>query len=75
MTTPDTPNHKRADAHVETLKRYQWLSKYTEGLCQRRSVNVDDVFAEEIKICKDMSELLPAKIDRMHYYGESGLTL
>jgi hypothetical protein len=75
MSPVDAPNIQRAEPLVETLKRYQWLSKYARALCQRKGVKIEEMFGDEIKICDDMVALLPAKIDRMHFLGDSGLTL
>ena len=60
---------------VSSLHRYDWLSKYSIQLCLRKGLNIDAVFGAEVKICYDMVELLPSKLDRMHFHGESGLTI
>ena len=33
------------------------------------------IFGDEYQICQDMVQLLPPKIDRMHFLGEKGLSL
>lgn len=59
------------------LKRYEWLLKFAPNLCERRGLAVEnrEVFGEELGICRDMVGLLPAKINRMCYQGEGGLSL
>lgn len=68
-------NKGKTDYLVSSLHRYDWLSKYSVQLCSRKSQDIDTVFGVEVKICHDMVELLPSKIDRMHFHGESGLTI
>jgi KIF-1 binding protein C terminal len=68
-------NRNKADYLVASLHRYDWLSKYSIQLCLKKSLDIDTVFGAEVKICNDMVELLPSKIDRMHFHGESGLTI
>ena len=75
IPTSDSAPAKRSEALVFGLKRYEWILKYAPALCERKNLIVDDIFSEEIQICKDMVELLPSKIDRMHFLGEKGLTL
>ena len=66
---------ERAEHLVASLNRYAWLAKFGKPFCERKGCDIADVFGEEIKICSDMVELLPSKIDRMHYGGESGLSI
>lgn len=68
-------NNGKTDYLVASLHRYDWLSKYSIQLCLKKSLDIDTVFGAEVKICSDMVELLPSKIDRMHFHGESGLTI
>ena len=68
-------NRSKTDYLVSSLHRYDWLSKYSIQLCLRKSLDIDAVFGAEVKICNDMVELLPSKLDRMHFHGESGLTI
>ncbi len=56
-------------------KRYEWLFKITKTLCDAKGVKISDVFDAEYKLCEEMKNLLPAKIDRMFYRGEAGLSL
>ena len=68
-------NRSKTDYLVSSLHRYDWLSKYSIQLCLRKSLDIHAVFGAEVKICNDMVELLPSKLDRMHFHGESGLTI
>lgn len=79
-TTTTTTKKKAAEpnrAHylVACLRRYEWLCKFTKQLCARRGLVINDVFGDELRICEEMVRLLPSKIDRMCYLGESGLSL
>jgi hypothetical protein len=67
----DTPQTQRAAYMVACLKRYEMLSAYTEHICDAKKVEVGATFGEELQICRDMVNLLPAKIDRMHRFGEN----
>jgi hypothetical protein len=72
------PSDRPADrAHylVACLHRYEWLVRFAPRICDRRGVALTDIFGEEYQICQDMVKLLPSKIDRMCYMGESGLGL
>lgn len=53
------------------LNKYRWLQKYAPELCGNRNVHIDNVFKDELMLCNEMVELLPAKIDRMMYNRES----
>jgi ferritin-like metal-binding protein YciE len=64
---------KGADYLVASLHRYTWLLKYANNLCKKKSMDISTIFGEEIQICSDMINLLPSKIDRMHFLGEGGL--
>lgn len=77
IAPPGSTPHQRSEGLVEALRRYDWLWKYGTALCERKGLDVNDpaVFGEEIQICRDMTSLLPPKIDRMHYQGERGLSL
>ena len=55
------------------LKKYQWLHKYAPDLCVKKVVVINDVFKDELMLCGEMVELLPGKIDRMVFKGESML--
>jgi hypothetical protein len=65
----------RAHFMVQCLRRYEWLNKFAPKLCARRGAELSEQFGEEHKICEEMVRLLPAKIDRMCFMGESGLSL
>jgi hypothetical protein len=57
------------------LRRYEWLLKFSPELCQRKGLDATAVFGEELAICENMKELLPTKLDRMHWHGEGGLSI
>ena len=42
----------------KALGQYQWVIEYHD----QHSDEVDDVFGEEVKVCKEMVELLPIRI-------------
>lgn len=65
----------RAFYLVQCLRRYEWLVRFAPRICERRGLNVLEIFGDEMRICEDMVKLLPSKIDRMCYMGESGLGL
>mmetsp|Transcript_3688 Transcript_3688/g.5709 ORF Transcript_3688/g.5709 Transcript_3688/m.5709 type:complete len:337 (-) Transcript_3688:35-1045(-) len=72
------PNPKSTPAEktkpmVAALKRYQWLKDAAPEICEKKGTSVSDIFHDEIRICEEMTALLPPKIDRMHYLGEGGL--
>lgn len=75
IVPPQADREERSRYLVACQSRYEWLAKFARELCQKKNIAVDDVFGEELKICEDMKKLLPSKIDRVHYYGESGLSL
>jgi hypothetical protein len=60
---------------VACLHRYEWIVKFAPRICSKRGLDISSVFGEEFQIAKDMVKLLPSKIDRMTYLGESGLSL
>jgi hypothetical protein len=68
-------NSDKAYYLVQALKRYQYLSHYAPRLCEKRGLTVSEIFSEEYNICNEMTSLLPGKIDRICYMGESGLSL
>jgi hypothetical protein len=73
IISPDAADHRARVKYVaSTLTRYEWLSKFGPGLCERKGVVPGDVFGKEFEISAEMVKLLPAKIDRMHYLGEAG---
>jgi hypothetical protein len=75
IADPAAPPRERAEYLVATLRRYQWLSKYARALAQRKNIDLQAVFGAELNVCDDMITLLPSKIDRMHFHGESGLSI
>ena len=57
------------------LEKYTWLHSFAYKLCEQKNVDMEDVFKHEIEICKDMITLLPSKIDRIHYLGETSVMI
>ena len=55
---------------VAALKRYTWLSSIAPTLCEKKGLKLDVVFGEESRICMEMIQLLPSKIDRIHFHGD-----
>ena len=55
------------------LKRYEWLHKNGPAICSRKDVDIHNIWGSEIDIVAEMISLLPAKIDRIFYRGESSI--
>ena len=72
-TPPDAPPQERSLPLTTCLRRYEWLHKIGPGICSRKGVKMDDVFLNENQIIEEMVKLLPSKIDRIFYRGESGM--
>lgn len=72
---PSTRPTDRAYYLVQCLRRYEWLARFAPRICTRRGLSLPEIFGDEYRICEDMVKLLPSKIDRMCYMGESGLGL
>ena len=71
MISSDTPKNERSIYMAGCLRRYEWLSKYVSKICKVKSIDINETFGEELSICVEMTELLPAKIHRIHNFGES----
>ena len=71
MLPQTAPPAEQARYMVHCLKRYEWLRKFAPTLCEVKKVDVHAVFGEEWQICKDMSDLLPSKINRIFHMGET----
>ncbi|KAA0152544.1 hypothetical protein FNF29_03771 [Cafeteria roenbergensis] len=61
------PANRVRDA-MESLMRYKWLLKYAPTILSKAP---EGCFEREMAMCKEMVELLPQKISRMHYGGET----
>jgi hypothetical protein len=72
---PNSTAAQRGHYLVACLRRYEWLAKFATKICTKRGMSLEDTFGEEHKICEEMVKLLPSKIDRMCFLGESGLSL
>lgn len=73
FSKPITDMQNKAVPTMMALKKYQWLHKYAPELCFNKVVVINDVFKDELMLCGEMVELLPGKIDRMVFKGESML--
>jgi hypothetical protein len=73
LSSSSEPPHQRTRFMVRALHRYQWLLQSSERVCEQKQVSLEEVFGQERALCREMIDLLPAKIDRMHYLGEGGL--
>ena len=60
---------------IASMQRYEWLVKFAPKLAAAKQVELTDVFGDEYNICAEMAQLLPSKIHRMHYLGETGFEL
>lgn len=54
---------------TESLREFQWLIEHAEALIPEALRGT--LFAEELQVCREMAALLPSKISRMHYGGET----
>jgi len=68
-----TPKIRKSSPTLFALKRYQWLSEYAPKLCSIKGLDINNTFKDELAICQEMVALLPAKIDRIEYLGESSV--
>ena len=73
VNPPDAAPRERTFPLVTCLRRYEWLSKTGPAICSRKGINLDDVFFKERQIIDEMIMLLPSKIDRIHFNGESAM--
>ena len=60
---------------IASMQRYEWLVRFAPKLASAKGIELADVFADEYNICVEMAQLLPSKIHRMHYMGETGFEL
>jgi len=61
------PANRVRDA-AESLARYRWLIRFAPKLLESAAPGT---FEQELAMCREMAELLPEKISRMHYGGET----
>lgn len=57
---------------MEAKRRYEWMVAHSPDVLQRHDIG-PAVFADQLSICKEMLALLPAKIDRIHFAGDTTL--
>lgn len=75
ITDEDCSKNQQERWIVASLKRYEWLSKNCLKLCDKFKVSCEDVFGLELKVSNDMTQLLPSKIDRIHYLNDKSFSL
>jgi hypothetical protein len=75
LPLPDCEPNQRAKHTIAGLKRYEWLSANGDKVCALKEggATVQDIFKQEMEICREMIGLLPQKISRMHFLGEGGM--
>ena len=73
LPLPECPPNERAKHTIAGLKKYEWLVKNADSICSMKGLLVNDIFKQEMDICREMIDLLPKKISRMHYLGEGGM--
>ena len=61
---------QRAEGIVAALKRYRYLKRTYRALCEKKGLDYEAVFGKEGRVCDEMVELLPSKIDRVHFHGD-----
>lgn len=61
----------RSQFLVIALKRYEWLVKSVPKYCDLKEMPIENIFKVEFDLCKEMVELLPSRINRVHYLGAS----
>lgn len=72
IAVPNTESSRdRARFLVGALKRYEWLSNAAPKYCAIKDISVGEIFHTELELCREMTVLLPTRIDRMHYLGNS----
>ena len=67
----ELPTAQKSQYLVVALKRYEWLVKAVPKYCTLKDTPIEDVFKVEFDLCKEMVELLPTRINRVHYLGAS----
>lgn len=75
LPLPDCPPNERAKHTIAGLKTYEWLAANADKICALKEGGgtVKDIFKQEMDIVKEMIDLLPQKIGRMHFRGEGGM--
>jgi len=75
LPLPDCAPNERAKNTIAGLKRYEWLTANADDICALKEggAPVEEIFKQEMEICREMIGLLPQKISRMHYLGEGGM--
>lgn len=62
--------HERIEATKKSLAEYENLNNFGKREIKRLYHDDPHFFAEEMLVVKDMIEMLPSKISKMHYQGQ-----
>ena len=54
----------KIDLLTKSLNTYKWISNFIKNEVSQNGV-LDGTFSQELKMCNEMIELLPAKIDKI----------
>lgn len=65
---PEEGHRRRVEAAKRSLAAFEWLGAFAEEQVRALYGQGSTVFAEELRVCKNMAEALPQKIARMHYH-------
>jgi hypothetical protein len=58
-------------ATKKSFETFDWLKGFIKQERQRIFPDDPTFFAEELEVCDEMVRILPEKISRMHYMGQS----
>ena len=67
---PFTLRPQRIEATKKSLAEYEKLNSFAKREIKRHYSDDPSFFAEEMQVVKDMMEMLPPKISKMHYQGQ-----
>lgn len=70
LMSMETPQQETTVYLVAAMKRFEYIAKYAPTLMENKGVE-DNIFGEELNLCKEMAELLPQKMDRVAYMKET----
>ena len=70
LMSTETPQQETTVYLVAAMKRFEYIAKYAPTLMENKDVE-DNIFGEELNLCKEMAELLPQKMDRVAYMKET----
>lgn len=64
---PEQGHARRVAAAKRSLAAFEWLGTFGAEQAKRWHGDGSGVFAEELRMCREMAEALPEKIARMHH--------